>query len=218
MADKPRETGNRLLVSQGFRCKWIYASVPVGTAFGPDIPGDSCSKGTAKMKRYPRLHVALIALAAAALGLAISTTSAGAAPYTNQMTVGVSDSTPNPGQTITVSGSGATPNGQVSIDFHSAPVHLATVTANASGDFSASVTIPSGCGPHSISATDVTTGNSASTSVTLPACAAAGGTSSGGGGLSSTGVAVASIGGVGVVLLLGGGLMLLLGRRRRATV
>lgn len=168
------------------------------------------------MTRYLRLLVTLTALAIAALGLA---TSAAAAPYTNQMTVGVSDSSPNPGQTITVSGQGATPNGQVSIDFHSSPVHLATVTANAAGDYTASVTIPStACGAHSISATDVTTGNSASTGVTLPACTAAGGTGAGGGGLSSTGVAVASIGGVGVALLLGGGLMLLVGRRRRATV
>ncbi|TAM91032.1 MAG: hypothetical protein EPN43_04870 [Jatrophihabitans sp.] len=167
------------------------------------------------MKSVYRLLVLLVALAAAGLGVA---TTAGAAPYTNQMTVGVSNSSPSPGQSITVSGTGATPNGQVSIDFHSTVVHLATVTANVDGAYTATVTIPTGqCGAHTIVATDVTTGNTASTAVTLPACTASTGTGTGGG-LSATGVAVAGIGAVGVALLLGGGLMLLLGRRRRANV
>lgn len=165
------------------------------------------------MKPFTRMLVALAAFGLALLGVAAT---ASAAPYTNQLTVGVSNSSPSPGQTITVSGSGATPNGHVSFAFLGAEIGGAT--ANASGAYSGSATIPStACGTHSLVATDAA-GNTASTTLTLPACVPAGGTSAGGGGLSTTGVAVASIGGVGVVLLLGGGLMLLLGRRRRATV
>ncbi|HVV30283.1 MAG TPA: hypothetical protein VHC41_05335 [Mycobacteriales bacterium] len=146
---------------------------------------------------------------------------ADAAPYTNTLSVGVSSTNPSVGGAITVSGNGATAGGQVSIDAHSAVVHLATVTADSSGHYAATVTLPSSltCS-HTIVATDVTTGNTTSTPVTIgdPAACATGTSASGGGGSSGglpfTGFAARSVAAVGIALLVGGATMLLVGRRK----
>ena len=54
----------------------------------------------------------------------------------------LSTQTAAPGSNVDVSGSGFKPNTDVTITLHSTPVVLATVKANASGTFSATVTIP----------------------------------------------------------------------------
>ena len=162
------------------------------------------------------LSRALLALAAALVALLGFGAAAGAAPYVKTLTVGVSSSNVHAGMSITISGSGATPNGNVQLVLNSATLGMAIVNAN--GDYSASVTLPDLCGSHALTATDVTSHQVATTQLTFPACSPAGGSSGGSGGLSNTGVAVASIGGLGALLVIGGGLLLLFGRRRRATI
>lgn len=56
----------------------------------------------------------------------------------------VSDQTPAPGQTVTVSGSGFAPNSPVSIVLEPGSATLGSATSNASGAVSTTVTIPAG--------------------------------------------------------------------------
>lgn len=68
----------------------------------------------------------------------------------------VSDTTPEPGDPVTVSGSGFDPGSEVKVTIESDPVLLATVTATASGSFSVDVTIPSSfTGVHTLEATGI---------------------------------------------------------------
>ena len=57
-----------------------------------------------------------------------------------------------PGSSVTVSGSGFAPNQSLTVTFDSAPATPATATANASGAFSARITVPTGttAGSHRI--------------------------------------------------------------------
>lgn len=75
---------------------------------------------------------------------------ANAQNYTTQTgTLGVSDATVVPGQTITVTGSGFAGNTSVTITMESQPVTLKTTTANAQGQLNTQVTIPSNTTPGS---------------------------------------------------------------------
>ena len=67
----------------------------------------------------------------------------------------VSDETPSPGGSMTVSGFGFAPGTEIRITFESAPVLLAVTVAGAAGEFSVEVTIPGDAPPgvHSIKAT-----------------------------------------------------------------
>jgi hypothetical protein len=145
---------------------------------------------------------------------------ANAAPYSNQVTCSVSTQTPAEGATIALKCSGFGANITVIIDLHSQTFHLATVTSDGSGNVNTPVKLPNGVtGPHTLTATAPSTGQSASVALNIGGAATGGtGAGNGGGGLSNTGVAVLSIGGLGLVLLVGGGLMVLAGRRRRAIV
>lgn len=70
--------------------------------------------------------------------------------------VAVSDTSPEPGDTITVQGSGFDPGSEVKITIESEPVLLATTTANLSGAFSADVTLPTSFqGRHTVKATGI---------------------------------------------------------------
>lgn len=156
------------------------------------------------------LFAALVALASAS--------DAAPCAYSNCVTLSVSTTTPPVGGTITISGTGWGANDTVNITLHTATYPLASPTADASGAFTTTVTLPAGVsGRHTIVAVDPTTGQTASVAITIGAPSAAPGAAPGGGGLSNTGVAVISIGALGVVLLVGGGLMLLAGRRRRVS-
>jgi hypothetical protein len=165
------------------------------------------------VRRSTRIVLASLAALIAMLGFA---TSASAAPYANQATLSVSTTNPAVGGTLTVSGSGYAAGETVNLTLESASVSLGSAVANASGDFTTSVTLPSGfSGQHTIVGTGATSGESASVVICIGSCGTSGSASSGGGGgLAITGVAVAVIGGLGVLLLIGGGLMLLAGRRR----
>lgn len=69
--------------------------------------------------------------------------------------VTVSDSTPNAGDTVTVSGSGFEAGATIELWFRSDPVKLGETTADAAGEFEAEVTIPAdaAAGVHHIEAT-----------------------------------------------------------------
>ena len=70
--------------------------------------------------------------------------------------VAVSDTTPEPGDTITVQGSGFDPGSEVKITIESDPVLLATATASTSGSFSADITLPASfTGTHTLKATGI---------------------------------------------------------------
>jgi LPXTG-motif cell wall-anchored protein len=98
----------------------------------------------------------------------------------------LSASTVHAGGTITVTGSGFIDGENVSITLHSTPVTLATVVADASGDISKSVNIPSDTplGVHSIVLLGGTSGATATASLTVSA--ASSGTTDGTSGTSTT--------------------------------
>ena len=109
--------------------------------------------------------LALIA-AVAVMGLSFATPAFAYGP--NAATVSSSTSSTGPGGSLTVSGSHFVPGGSITIVLHSTPVTLATTTADPTGSFSVSVTIPSDTvpGAHEIIASD-TSGDSASTDLTV---------------------------------------------------
>lgn len=139
----------------------------------------------------------------------------GTAPSTT-----VSSTTPGVGGDFSAGGTGATPNGTVSGDLHTAVYHLATVKADSSGHWAVSTKLPDGVsGNHTFVVTDLTTGKTlASIALNIGGTTSGtGGVNSGGGGLAITGVAIVGLGTIGVALLVGGGLMLMAGRRRRVS-
>jgi hypothetical protein len=69
--------------------------------------------------------------------------------------INLSQTTGNVGSKVTVSGSGFTPNATVTVTYASEPVVVATTTAAATGEFSASFTVPkSKYGQHTVTASD----------------------------------------------------------------
>ena len=96
---------------------------------------------------------AIIALAVAALGMffVVPAASATAYPPTTCPSLSVSTTNPQPGETITLSSSGMPANAHVKIYLHSDPILLKTVTTDASGSFTTTVTLPAGLtGTHTI--------------------------------------------------------------------
>jgi hypothetical protein len=83
-------------------------------------------------------------------------------------TVGLSVSTVAAGGMITVTGSDFAPNEPITVILHSTPVTLATFTADSTGAFSRTVTIPTGTagGSHTLLVTGATSGT-VSTPVTV---------------------------------------------------
>ena len=121
-------------------------------------------------------------------------------------------STVAPGKTITVSGSGYAPNSTVSVAIYSTPQVLTTVVTDASGNFTATVTVPAGLatGSHTLVASGVDSAGNVRY-VNLPVTVSSSGKAT----LAYTGadVAVPSIIGL-VAVSLGAGLIVV---RRRAT-
>jgi PGF-CTERM protein len=128
----------------------------------------------------------------------------------------VSDSRVVPGQSMTVSGSGATPNGKVNIVFASTPRVVATTTADGDGNFSATFEVPSDvdAGTHTVTAVDAATGDVlASVAVVVPA-SAVDGSDGDDDSLPFTGSSTLPGIGIGVTLIALGGAVLLASRRR----
>ena len=157
-----------------------------------------------------RFTAALVGLVALILGAAAFSGSALAAPYVNAATVSVSNQNPSEGGSLGVTCAGFTGGEQIGVTLD-AQTDLASGTANASGSFSTTVTLPQGVtGQHTIVCAGAA-GETASLTITI------GAVTTGGGGLSNTGVAVVGIGSLGVILLVGGALLLMVGKRRRVS-
>lgn len=126
-----------------------------------------------------------------------------------------STSTTAPGGSLLVSGANFVPNEGITITLHSTPVTLATTTADPSGSFSVTVTIPSNTTPgtHTILATGATGDSSSTTLVVSGSVTSATVTS----GLAFTGADIAAMAGFGAIALAIGGMLILTTRRRRAT-
>ncbi len=125
----------------------------------------------------------------------------------------VSDSRVVLGQSITIEGGGADPGATVTIVLHSDPITLGSTTADGSGNFSATVAIPSGvsAGTHTITA--VSNGVTLA-SVSIVVAGSTGSSSSGD--LPFTGSSTLPGIGIGVGLIALGSSLLLLSRRRRS--
>lgn len=117
----------------------------------------------------------------------------------------------HPGDTITVTGTGVQPHATVTVVLHSTPVTLGTVKADASGAFSATVTIPASTpvGAHTVVVTAKAAGTpdvTGSTPLTVVAADP-------GGELAVTGSADAGLGWIAGALVLAGAGAVLLARR-----
>jgi len=150
------------------------------------------------------VFVALVALAGVAAAQEGTGTGSGATA------VAGSDITPDPGQTITVSGSGCPAHSPVDFFFDDQPA--GGTTADADGNFSGPVTVPSGAssGKHTVTAKCGTLVMGFEISVNPPAVAAAAIPRTG----TSSTIPLAS---VALALLAVGGLFVLFARRRRVT-
>lgn len=175
---------------------------------------------------FARRSLALLAsalLAALAL-LALTTTHnrAAADPYPPSASCAISsgDNAVQPGDTLTVDGSGFPDSSTVALTVHSNPVSLGSVRTDTHGSFSKVVTIPSSLvgTKHSIEAASGSTTCSFDPFATSGVDAAATTSrapTSGVAGLATTGFETLTASVIAVALLAGGALLLLLGRRRR---
>lgn len=87
------------------------------------------------------LGLVALTMAFSAIGLAPTVE---AAPYGGAGSAQVSDRTPAPGQSVVVSGVGFAPNSKVVVTIEPGSTVLATLTADATGVVSGTVTIPAG--------------------------------------------------------------------------
>lgn len=169
--------------------------------------------------------LAATALAVAAM-LAFLVPSASAQQYQPTATLVLSSSTARPGDTITASGTGCTPNATVSLFFGG--VDLTTTTADSTGAFSTQITIPSNATP---GVHEISDSCGASSNITILSASGTGGGGTGGGGsqeggVTNTGAPLARTGTnstipmtqIGFGLLAAGGVMLVLARKKRSTV
>jgi titin len=132
--------------------------------------------------------------------------------------------TPEAGETITVSGSGFAPNSEVTLVIYSTPQTLGTVVTDQNGAFSKAVTIPSGLsGPHTITSMGVDPDGAArvlALGVTVAGATtdvSAGDNTDGGGGsggLAVTGAPIVTILLTGILLVAAGVTSQVAGRRR----
>ena len=175
-----------------------------------------------------RIRIARL-LGALALAVGLLFASAGAAtaaptpypPPASGPTVVVNTGALQPGQSITLTFTGFTPNETITIIVYSDPVNLGSFTAGSDGAVTATVTLPTTLdqGAHTIVATGATSGRTPSLAFTVSSGLVftgegQGGGSGGGGGLAFTGIAVAGSLVVAIALLTAGTATLLAGRRK----
>lgn len=117
-------------------------------------------------------RILLIAALVLAAGGAVHIAPAGAQNY-GGCNATVSDTTPSAGQSVTVSGTGAEPDGTVTASLDGA--QIGSGTASSAGAFSFSATVPSSAsGSETLSVSCVDSGTSSVLSLTLTVGAAAG--------------------------------------------
>jgi hypothetical protein len=168
------------------------------------------------MSGRKRFAALLVAVLAGLLALVAGAASSQAAPgYTEAASISFNSSGTCAGQ-LAVNGTGFAGGEQVTLTLDATT--LTALATDASGSFSADVTLPAGVsGNHQIVATG-STGDSASGSITIGDCGNGTAPETGTGGLSNTGVAVLSLAGLGLVLLVGGIFLVASGRRRRTLI
>ncbi len=165
--------------------------------------------------RLTRLAAAIATTLVAALALALPV-AAPASAYTSDGGAEVSDTTPAPGAPVTVSGSGFGAGTTVTVVMYSTPVELGTAVADAAGQVSLGVTIPSSVAPgssHRIELQGVDADGNPRT--VTQAITIAGGSSSGGASLAQTGATLIPILVGASLLVVVGGLLVATGRLRR---
>jgi hypothetical protein len=160
----------------------------------------------------PASRSRLAAVAAVALGALLVAAPVQAEPY--PMTGGTLASSAvdlEPGVPTTVSGAGFAPDVTVDITVESAPIHLASVPADATGAISTTVTIPTDlpAGTHTLKATGPTADGG---TLVLSSQFVVGGDDSG---LPKTGYPIGLLASISGVVLLGGLAVLGYGIRRR---
>lgn len=122
------------------------------------------------------------------------------------------------GGTLGVSGSGYDPNSSANLQIFSTPADLATVTTDAQGRFSVTVTIPANTVPgrHTISGTGYRNGAPYQLTADLTVTAAGASTARGDSGtLPRTGAFIAGLTAIGAALMGAGTIAVLAARRRR---
>ena len=140
-------------------------------------------------------------------------------PAANFLTV--SDTTPTPGQTITITTGTYLSGSSITVTFFSQPVPLGSAVANAVGEGTLSATIPANAslGAHTITAEGTTAAGPLTQSVSVTVVAADGGAGAGTGArtpLPRTGDDMSlPLARAAVVLVAAGGALLLVTRRRR---
>jgi hypothetical protein len=166
------------------------------------------------MKRSFRTFATLAAAAAIVASPVVIAATAHAGPYA-PTPVTVSTTHPSAGGQVHVVASGFKPNSSVQVSIHSAPVLLATTTADANGNIDVTVTVPSGFTPgsaHQIVASGVDpSGAQVSDTVNITLAG-------GSGSLPFTGADVLAIGVAGVALVGVGGFLLFAARWKRRAV
>ena len=141
-------------------------------------------------------------------------------PAVNSLTC--SDTTPTPGQTITIEGRTFAAGGTETVVLNPEQVTLGTATANASGVFALQATIPTGTslGAHTIVATGpAPNGQTLTLSLACQVVSAqGGGAGSTGGNLPHTGSNSIPLVQIGLALLAAGGVIFAIAARRRRAV
>ncbi len=166
-------------------------------------------------------------MTAAAAG-AVAPANAGGPPDYAGCTITVDPSSFEPGDTVTVAGTGLQPSFETPIEFNSVTVVVGTVTTDAEGAFETTITIPADAaqGDHTITAECDAVGNVSITDVTVevsgnvigPPLPRTGGNGGNGGPLPRTGSDVEPLVVVGGAAVLAGVAFVLVAKRRRRTV
>lgn len=169
-----------------------------------------------------RLKISRLFVVAVAV-VAVSSSASAAFAYGPGQTGSLSSSTstcdPTSGCTLSLTGIGFQPGETINFTLYSTPVALGSTTADPTGSFTVSETVPAGTpvGSHTIVAVGATSGTTATFAFTVAAASASSVTPapSGSGGLAFTGADVTALAGVGAIALALGGLLILTSRRRR---
>ena len=161
---------------------------------------------------------AVVASLCLLLGPGTAVSGAATYPPSTCATIAVSTTTPNPGQTITVTGEQFKANVSVTITMTPYGITLAKVTTDSNGKFSAQVTMPSDARGHQLIHANGQGRICAADPIQITIN---GGGTSGGGGSGGppamTGVDIALLTGIALALLVAGVLFSRSGRRRHAS-
>jgi hypothetical protein len=208
------------------RCVLDPAAAP--TVFD-ELPEGECAIGTVVDEGEHNVYAASVdeagnigALAEATFDIDLPVTTD---PPEGTLELTVSDPTPQPGQTITLSATGFEAGETVEVVLYSDPRSLATATTDGSGDLKSDATIPADTTPgtHVVAVygdEDVATATIEVTAAPAPTPGGSGaasksGPTTSGGSLALTGATIATYAGAGAAAILAGALLVGGSRRRR---